>query len=146
MSKARNRPLDHAYLDARDCARNSELPTQKWVEFCRTLLDEGYSLTLYEALRTVSKYVTVNGSYKVRFSNHKPIESREANGDCDFFVGVTNLGVTNTKMALAAVRRHFGLKDYQREAVLSVPSLIRWDMGAGKAPRIAQCADEELGL
>lgn len=123
MSKARNRPLDHAYLDARDCARNSELPTQKWVEFCRTLLDEGYSLTLYEALRTVSKYVTVNGSYKVRFSNHKPIESREANGDCDF-----------------------GLKDYQREAVRSVPSLIRWDTGAGKSPRIAQCLDEELGL
>ena len=88
-------------------------PKQKWVEFCETLLREGYVLSLYEARQTYSKYITVRKAgrspFKVRFSNHKPIQSRELAGDCDFFVGVTNLGVTNTAMALQAVRRHFGV-------------------------------------
>lgn len=85
-------------------------PTAKWIQFCRTLMAEGYKVSLYEAQYTVSKYITVRKgkrTFKVRFSNHKPIPAREAAGDCDFFVGVTNLGVTNTEQALAAVRQHF---------------------------------------
>jgi hypothetical protein len=84
---------------------------QKWVEFCETLLSEGYSLKIYEARRTVSKYITVSrkgrASFKVRFSNHRPIADREDRGDCDFFVGVTNRTVTTTAQALDAVRAHF---------------------------------------
>lgn len=92
-------------------------PKQKWVKFCEILLSEGYELSLYEARRTVSKYVTVGRKgakpFKVRFSNHRPIAQREDAGDCDFFVGVTNRTVTTTTQALAAVRAHF--KKYQAE-------------------------------
>lgn len=83
---------------------------QRWIEFCETLLADGFSITLYEARRTVSKYVTVSRgdrSFKVRFSNHRPIKSREAAADCDFFVGVCNAVTTNTTQALAAVREFF---------------------------------------
>lgn len=87
----------------------------KWIVFCEALMARGYVLTLYEARRTFSKYITVQKEgfppFKVRFSNHKPILERELNGDCDFFVGVTNLRVTHTGMALAAVQRHFSGTD-----------------------------------
>jgi hypothetical protein len=45
--------------------------------------------------------------FKVRFSNHKPIHARELRGDCDFFVGHTNLTVTHTAQAIHTVRNHF---------------------------------------
>lgn len=83
---------------------------QKWVFFCETLLERGYEMTLYEARQTVSKYITVRKdgkTFKVRFSDHKPIAHREANGDCDFFVGRTNLGISNTHNALHAVESFF---------------------------------------
>lgn len=82
----------------------------KWVHFCETLLEAGYTLSLYEAQATYSKYVTVKKGkqrFKVRFSNHKPIKHREIKGDCDFFVGITNLGVTTTSDALKAVQEFF---------------------------------------
>jgi len=85
-------------------------PKAKWIEFSEILLKEGYKLHIYEARRTFSKYITVtkgDKKFKVRFSNHKPIKHRELSGDCDFFVGVTNLGVSNTQMALNAVREVF---------------------------------------
>ena len=83
---------------------------QKWIEFCETLLAEGYEIRLYEARQTVSKYVTVSRdghSFKVRFSNHKPIARREDAGDRDFFVGVANRKTTTTAQALEAVRWFF---------------------------------------
>lgn len=87
-------------------------PKAKWIRFCEVLMAEGYALTIYEARRTVSKYITVMypgaPSFKVRFSNHRPIAEREAAGDCDFFVGRTNLAVTHSRQALDAVRKHFG--------------------------------------
>lgn len=90
----------------------SGYPKAKWIRFCEVLLAEGYTLTIYEARRTVSKYITVNypggTPYKVRFSNHRPIMEREAAGDCDFFVGRTNLTITHSRQALDAVRKHFG--------------------------------------
>ena len=85
--------------------------TPRWIQFCRILLNEGFELTMYEAQRTVSKYISVykpnSKPFKVRFSNHKPIPHRELAGDCDFFVGRTNLRVSTTAMALAAVRKYF---------------------------------------
>lgn len=84
----------------------------KWVKFCEVLLQEGFTLSLYEARQTRSKYITVIKEgcqpFKVRFSDHKPIRQREEAKDCDFFVGVTHLGVTHTGQAIAAVKRHFG--------------------------------------
>jgi|GEM_PF-6843435 len=92
---------------------NAGFSKQKWVEFCEILLRQGFKLTLYEARQTYSKYITVikPGSRKrgflVRFSNHKPNKRRELSGDCDFFVGVTHLGITTSRQALQAVFAHF---------------------------------------
>jgi hypothetical protein len=88
----------------------------KWMLFCATLLQEGYTCLLYEARDTYSKYITVTHehsdarAYKVRFSNHKPSWWREQNNDCDFFVGVSHKKVTTTQQALEAVRNHFQVK------------------------------------
>lgn len=93
-----------------DRAKSLGYPKAKWIKFCETLLEAGYHLSLYEARHTYSKYVTVRKAdkkFKVRFSNHKPIKHKEAQGDCDFFVGVTNFGVTTTSHALAAVHKYF---------------------------------------
>jgi hypothetical protein len=111
--KADNMKITKEYLEKRaKFSTNLGYTKQKWIEFCEVLLSEGYSLTLYEAKQTYSKYITVHNkhhtkAFKVRFSNHKPIEAKELAGSCDFFVGVTNLTVTNTNMALDAVRKHF---------------------------------------
>ena len=115
MSKATNLPLTAEYLADRafaTAARGYDVP--KWIGFCQVLLGEGYEVSLYEARRTVSKYVTVRRggrAFKVRFSNHKPIASRELAGDCDFFVGVTHLSVTTTAQAYTAVQRFFAQKE-----------------------------------
>lgn len=100
-------------LRAEHCMK-AGFPKQKWVEFCECMLIKGYQLEIYEAIRTVSKYITVKKGklkFKVRFSNHKPIQYRELKGDCDFFVGVTNLKTTTTRMAIAAVDEFFSKKD-----------------------------------
>lgn len=89
-------------------------PKPKYIEFCETMLNAGFQVDLYEARRTVSKYVTVYAAgkeYKVRFSNHKPIREREARGDCDFFVGKTNYATTNTAQAVKATLKFFGRND-----------------------------------
>lgn len=85
---------------------------QKWVEFCEAMMARGYGMSIYEARRTVSKYITVKGPkgtapFKVRFSNHKPIKHRELAEDCDFFVGWTHTGVRTTAQAIDAVDAHF---------------------------------------
>jgi len=89
-----------------------EYPIPKYLLFCERALDQGFTVWLYRPKSGgVSKYVTVksgNKRYKVRFSNHKPIAYKEAHGDCDFFVGVTNFKVTNTEMAWEAMLKYFG--------------------------------------
>lgn len=103
--------LSKAYLEK--AIRNymaKGFPAPKWAAFSWYMLDQGFFVSLYRAKKTNSKYVTVSkGSkkFKVRFSDHKPIRKREANGDCDFFVGITNYKVTNTKMAIEAVFDYF---------------------------------------
>ena len=82
----------------------------KWILFCEVLLQKGYSLYLYEANRTFSKYITIvrNGRrFKVRFSNHKPSFTKQIEEDSDFYVGVTHTGVTTTEDALKAVEEYF---------------------------------------
>lgn len=115
--KATNLKLTQQYLVSRaDSLVAAGYPKSKWIGFCEVFIAEGYTVHLYEARRTVSKYVTISDgsgkSFKVRFSNHRPIPAREAGGDCDFFVGVTNQEVTTTEQALAAAENYFG----QREA------------------------------
>lgn len=96
-----------------ECKTTIGKPKQKWVQFCEYFLSRGYTLMLYEARRTVSKYITLTHedhpgkSYKVRFSNHKPNRYKEQTGDCDFFVGRTHFGVKTTRDAAIAARMHF---------------------------------------
>jgi len=97
-----------AYLKANDW------PVSKWILFARDLLEAGYTVHLYEARNTVSKYLTIiekttgKEPVKVRFSNHKPGQAREAQGDCDFYVGQVNDGPYQTTAdARVWVEAHF---------------------------------------
>lgn len=111
-TKANNASVTMDFLKRRAAACVAAGYTkQKWVEFCEIMLNKGFECTIYEARQTFSKYITVRDSkhhsFKVRFSNHRPIKQREINGDCDFFVGITNLKVTNTAQAVLAALRFF---------------------------------------
>lgn len=111
--KATHLTITADFLSKRaEMCKRAGYPKQKWIEFCENLISQGYTLSLYEARMTVSKYVTVRKTdsektFKVRFSNHRPNSLKEIEKDCDFFVGVTHTGVRNTTMALAAVKKHF---------------------------------------
>lgn len=112
--KARDVVLTQDFLDKRtNWAAERGYSKAKWVAFSEVLLNAGFHVTLYEARKTLSKYLTIsdgNSSFKVRFSNHRPNKGRELGGDCDFFVGVTHTGVRTTDDAIEAVARHFGTK------------------------------------
>jgi hypothetical protein len=109
--KATNKKLTVGYLKGRaEGCMAKGFKKQKWVEFCETLMTRGFELELYEARRTVSKYILVkreSKTFRVRFSNHKPISERELAGDCDFFVGITHTGTRTTADALKAVDTFF---------------------------------------
>ena len=111
LHKATNIAVTLDFLKQRsDRAVASGYEKQKWVTFCETLIARGFHLSIYEARKTVSKYITVSKSgrhFKVRFSNHKPIKGRELSGDCDFFVGWTHTGKRTTEDALVAVDEFF---------------------------------------
>lgn len=118
LKKATNIEITPEFLNSRanlSLVRGYE--KQKWIKFCEYFLARGYTMTLYEARRTVSKYITLSNpklkkeKFKVRFSNHKPIRQREAAQSCDFFVGRTNFYVTTTKQAALAVREFFNDKE-----------------------------------
>ena len=97
------------YLNSKVSAKYGK---QKWIEFSEILLNQGYTLFVYESKTTYSKYITVvkNGRYfKVRFSNHKPSIDKETLKDSDFYVGVSNSGITTTNDALIAVKKYFNL-------------------------------------
>ena len=94
-----------------DRARSRGWDAPKWTLFVVRMLDEGFTVSVYEAITTRSKYVTVTKgqkSYKVRFSNHKPNKGQELGGDSDFYVGVTHTGVRTTDDAIKATLEHFG--------------------------------------
>lgn len=110
--KANNDLLTVSMLEKRTAALAAAgWQKPKWIEFSESLIACGFRVHLYEARRTRSKYLTVSlgklPEYKVRFSNHAPIKTREERGDCDFFVGRTNFAVTTTLDAMVAVKNHF---------------------------------------
>ncbi len=108
--KANDEPVTLELLASR-CYTN--YPKAKWIVFCEAMLGIGFDLTLYEARETVSKYITVwkdGRSFKVRYSNHMPNLERLNRGDCDFFVGKTQRFTTNSRQAIEAVKRFFGLE------------------------------------
>lgn len=140
--KARNKLLTADYLDTRESGCHGKgFKTPKWIVFSRVLMRRGFVVYLYEAQFTVSKYLNVTKrakSFKVRFSDHAPIPEREAAKDCDFFVGHTNFGKTNTNDALRALLIYFGEfgegaeqeaeeTTEQREALLSARVAAQFD-------------------
>lgn len=89
---------------------NAGYSSPKWIGYCRSLIESGLRVQMYEAKQTVSKYIySSNGVkvYKVRFSNHKPNFTRQQKQDCDFFVGVSHGIVTKTEDALKATIEFF---------------------------------------
>jgi hypothetical protein len=114
--KAVNIIVEKDFLDKRTaiCSIYGK-PKHKWVEFCEYFLDKGYTISLYEAKETVSKYITLthascpDKAYKVRFSNHRPIAHLEYKGTCDFFVGITHTGTRTTREAAIAVNNYLKL-------------------------------------
>lgn len=114
--KANNRAVNTDFLRHRaEYSAKLGFAKQKWVLFCERMIAEGLVCSLYEARQTVSKYITVrhpdnySHSFKVRFSNHKPIKHRETAGDCDFFVGYTHLGIQTTDQAIKKTLEFFNL-------------------------------------
>lgn len=111
MNKATNVRITAEFLEERvSRVVAAGYAKQKWIMFCEQMLQRGYSLSIYEARRTVSKYITVKKgkrTFRVRFSNHKPIKNRELAQDCNFFVGWTHTGVRTTEQAIEAVDAFF---------------------------------------
>lgn len=94
-----------------------EYPTPKYLLFIRWFLLHGFRVKVYVA--QVSKYVFVyrNGSiYKIRFSNHKPIYTKQMENDCDFYVGVSHLSTYTTDQIIAMITEKEGIK---KKVVLS---------------------------
>ncbi len=115
--KANNKKLSLDYLRQKAEGLVAHgFPKSKWIYFCEEIIRLGFTAELYEARQTHSKYITVrrpddwSKSFKVRFSDHKPIRYREMAGDCDFFVGHTHTGVRNTHDAVNAVCNFFGVQ------------------------------------
>ena len=122
--KANRLIVTKEFLDSRVSAQYGK---QAWIRFCERMMSEGFVCELYEARQTVSKYVTVidcERKFKVRFSNHKPIHAREVRGDCNFFVGITNLGTTNTSQAIAEALYFFNAKP--RTKIPKTPEFARY--------------------
>lgn len=110
--KVANAIVTREFLLAREArAAKSGFGKAKWIAFCEAMDARALEVSLYEARKTFSKYLTVSdGSreFKVRFSNHAPIKAREQAADCDFFVGVCNFTTTTTEQAISAVDAFFG--------------------------------------
>lgn len=111
--RARDLVVTQEFLDFRQGrASVTGFLKAKWIHFCETMLKAGFTVWLYEAKETRSKYITVADSqarkYLVRFSDHRPNKGREVACSCDFFVGRTHLGVTTTDQAIEATMRFFG--------------------------------------
>lgn len=117
VKKAKNQLVTLDYLKNRIAGlTKAGWPKSKWMKFCEILLEKGYSLRLYEAKETRSKYITVSKDgregkdgreFKVRFSDHLPNQIKQADGDCDFYVGKSHGITTNTTQALEATIRFF---------------------------------------
>ena len=77
----------------------------KYLIFIKTMIENGWMVKLYVANK-VSKYVFISKGdevYKIRFSNHKPLLNKEAEDDCDFYVGISNMQVSTTEQIIKKI-------------------------------------------
>lgn len=110
-------PFKKNYHLARNCRMKSvkkqidvypeQYPTPKYLIFIRDMILRGWAVKIYKA--RVSKYVFVSRGehlFKIRFSNHKPLVSREDEKDCDFYVGISNRQVSTTEQIMAKLKEY----------------------------------------
>ncbi len=79
--------------------------TPKYMTFMREMLSDGWTVKLYTAGR--SKYVfVVKGEdvFKIRFSNHKPIYSKQMANDCDYYVGISHAETHTTDQIIKLIK------------------------------------------
>ncbi len=82
----------------------------KWVRFCENLLNEGYTVLLYLAVNTESKYLTLiknNKMLKIRYSEHSPKLDNYIRGDIKFYIGPGDKGMYSEREVLNATRIYF---------------------------------------
>jgi len=76
--------------------KNKGYDLPKWLIVARTLLINKWSVAVYRAKTTESKYLYViklgNPGYKIRFSTHRPGEAKELYNDSDYYVGESRKG------------------------------------------------------
>lgn len=83
-------------------------PVPKWLQFCEAMLHDGWTVRVYRAQTTISKYVHITKGrkrLKVRFSNHRASWRTEAVGDSDIYVGVGNRGTITTEQVIEIIRK-----------------------------------------
>lgn len=83
------------------------------------------------------------------FPCHKPILHRETSGDCDFFVGRTNLGVRNTDDAIKATLEFFGIAQETVQVEFVPPDIRKPEDymvidGAGIKQCVMYLTDEQI--
>lgn len=83
-------------------------PAPKYLRFAKEMLEDGWKVRQYKGgKRGISKYLFLekgDSIYKVRFSNHKPIKSKEEENDCDFYVGISHHQVSTTEQIAATLK------------------------------------------
>jgi hypothetical protein len=110
--RLRHANVTKSQLDARaEYSVSKGYSVQKWIQFCRSMMDEGFRVNVYEAQTTFSKYIVITDpkghrKFKVRFSNHRPNKRAESEEDSDFYVGVANNKTTTTEQAITATLSH----------------------------------------
>lgn len=83
----------------------------KYIAFMELMILKGWNVKLYTA--GVSKYVFVSKgthTYKIRFSNHKPIYTKKIQNDCDFYVGITHKQSLKTETVIEKILHLYHVK------------------------------------
>lgn len=84
-----------------------QYPTPKYLLFMLEMSKCGFEVSLHKSKSTVSKYIYLrkgDKQYKVRFSNHRSNFRHELEADCDFYVGVGNMGVKTTETVIKEIK------------------------------------------
>jgi len=87
------KPINKVMINRLISEYPKQYSTPKFLLFIRDMVKKGWEVRLHTV--KVSKYVFVyrdNLIFKIRFSNHKPIRSKQFQRDSDFYVGISHKG------------------------------------------------------
>ena len=80
------------------------------MDFCESLLDNGFEVFLYLPEKLTSIYVTMVKNRKmqtVRFSDHVTREESWLKGDINYYIGPSDLGMLSQQEVLDAINIYF---------------------------------------